>query len=330
MNDLTVIVPVKDDARRLANCLASLARNEQPHALIVADNGSSDDSPAVAVRMGARVLALPGLRVSELRNAGASAATSSLLAFVDADHELGPSWIAAAKTGFDSASVGAVGALYEAPESGTWVQRMYGILRGRTQGRQEVAWLGSGNLVVRRTAFEQVGGFDESLEACEDVDLCRRLRKVGWQIIGDERLKSVHVGDPASLGALFRAERWRGRDNIRVSLRGPLQLRDLPSLLTPPLILLALISLVIAIPAAAATNLSWRLPAAAAAVILGLAALKTIRLCIRAGNASLRFVVQAMAVTLTYDLARSMALITRAPHHRRPASGMPIHHHSSS
>ena len=83
----------------------------------------------------------------------------------------------------------------------------------------------SGNLAVKRTAFQAIGGFDAALEACEDVDFCQRLRRAGWRLVGDERLESVHLGDPPTLAALFRAERWRGRDNLRVSLRGPLDAR---------------------------------------------------------------------------------------------------------
>jgi glycosyltransferase involved in cell wall biosynthesis len=51
--------------------------------ILVADNGSTDDSAAVATRSGARVLHLPNLRVSELRNQATSATTSDLFAFVD-------------------------------------------------------------------------------------------------------------------------------------------------------------------------------------------------------------------------------------------------------
>ena len=139
MNELTVIIPVRNDSRRLANCLQAIVRNDAPRpALIVVDNGSTDESPAVATQAGARVLVLPRLRVSELRNAGAAAAASDLLAFIDADHEISSTWVSAAADAFGSASVGAAGALYSAPETGTWVQRMYGVMRGLTFRRMRV------------------------------------------------------------------------------------------------------------------------------------------------------------------------------------------------
>ena len=79
---LSFIVPVRDDAARLRRCLRSIAGDPSPvpFELIVADNGSTDDSPEVATTAGARVLSLPGQPVAELRNRAAAAATGDLLA----------------------------------------------------------------------------------------------------------------------------------------------------------------------------------------------------------------------------------------------------------
>jgi len=313
------VIPVKNDARRLARCLDSLPKgsSEGEVETVVVDNGSIDDSADVARRHGALVLEVPEKRVSELRNLAAAKASGTLLAFVDADHELGQGWLAAAATGMKDSSVGAVGATCLPPPGGTWVQEMYGHLRGRTIGRHDVGWLGAGNMVVRRTAFEQVGGFDAALEACEDVDLCRRLVGVGWRIVADENLVNVHLGDPATLRALFRGERWRGRDNLRVSLRGPVSPRDLPSILTPIVVLAALITIV-ASPGCLLLNLSpWRISATSAILITGLTALRTARMASRGRRIGPVFLMRAFVVALTYDLARAIALVSRAGHHRR-------------
>ena len=107
-------------------------------------------------------------------------------------------------------------------------------------GVLQVDWLGSGSLAVWREVFEKVGGFDSRLETCEDVDFCQRLRRNGYGLWSDDRLRSVHLGDPRTLRALFFGELWRGRDNLKVSLRGPLTPRALPSVLIPLTILLLL------------------------------------------------------------------------------------------
>ena len=323
---ISFVIAVRDDARRLERCLGSIAlgiADGLAAEIIVADNGSIDDSPAVARRAGARVLVLPGFTIAELRNRGAAEASGDALAFVDADHEIAQTWI---RDGLDALSgdrVGAAGALYTAPRDGTWVQRLYGGLRGTTTGRGDATWLGSGNLIVRREAFEAVGGFDASLAACEDVDFCRRLRGAGWRIIADERLVSVHHGDPATLGALFRAERWRGRDNLRVSLRRPVTLGDLPSAVIPIAELLLALTAIVGLAASPFIAHAWLVAAACAAAVAGLVGMRAARVFSRLGRLGRLSqpatidLVHACLVAGTYDAARAIALVTRAPHHRR-------------
>ena len=208
---------------------------------------------------------------------------------------------------------------YSAPPDGTWVQQMYGALRGRTVGQADTAWLGSGNLVARRTAFQAIQGFDATLDACEDVDLCQRLRAEGWRVVGDERLGSVHQGDPPTLGRLFRAERWRGRDNLKVSFHGPLSLRGLPSALIPVVDLAAFaVALwgLITWPTAGRASLLTAL--AAGAVVLALASLRVLRGVV-SGRVGVTRVIQATIVSVVWDIARALALVWPAPHHRPAA-----------
>jgi GT2 family glycosyltransferase len=316
---ITFIVPVKNDAKRLARCLASIAATSgaAEHEIIVVDNGSTDDSPAVARAAGARVLSVPDQRVSELRNQAAAIARGDLLALVDADHELAPPWTAAALETMTPERVGGAGALYIPPADGTWVQRTYGALRGRTVGSGDTRWLGSGNLIVRRDAFTAIGGFDATLESCEDVDFCQRLRDAGWRLVGDERLVSIHHGDPSTLARLFRAERWRGRDNLRVTFRTRVTPRDLPSIVTPILIALAVPALVASIAVAPLTGgRSLTVAIASALAIAGIVGLRALRIAHSGGRWGPASLAQALAVAATYELARASAIVTRAAHHR--------------
>jgi GT2 family glycosyltransferase len=210
--------------------------------------------------------------------------------------------------------VGAVGALPEPPADGTWVQHWYGALRGRSSGRQEISWLGAGNLAVRSDVFAELHGFDESLETCEDVDFCRRLRRAGYCIVSDERMRSVHHGDPSTLAELFRGELWRGRDNIRVSLRDP-SWRGLPSLLIPLVEAVALCGLAVWLLVSPRDH--YLLPAIGLALLAGLIFLRALALLTRLGQWTVVSALRALAVSAAYDAGRAAALLVKVAHRRR-------------
>ena len=283
--------------------------------MVVVDNGSTDTSPEVARQFGAIVAVIENVRVSELRNRGARLASADIIAFVDADNEIVEGWIDAALENLGTQKASATGALYRSPVNGTWVQRSYGLLRGLTRERGDVEWLGSGNLAISRQAFESIGGFDSSLEACEDVDLCHRLRAAGFTLLGDPRLDSVHHGDPRTLGALFRSELWRGRDNLRVSFRRPINWSSVPSALIPVADAALLGVAVLGLIGWVAGWAVGVLIALGAVLTIALAALaRTLRAASRHSAVGPAAVLRAFAVVLVYDVGRALALVTRTSH----------------
>jgi hypothetical protein len=312
---VSFVIPVRNDAVRLDRCLASIRRNSFPSGeveIIVADNGSVDDSASVAVRHGATVLSLPTLRLGALRNRAAAAATGRILAFVDADHEIVDTWIAAAVEAFESPDVTAVGAPCWPPPDGTWVQRAYDRLRSHPEGLHRTEWLGSGNLAVRTAAFRDLGGFDTSLETCEDVDLCRRIRGAGRGVWADGRLRNTHLGDPATLADVFRGERWRGRDNIRVSLRPPRSWRGVISGLLPVVLIVATAATVasfVILPWAGPWWLAW-----SALVMLGVLGLRVVRVIRHLPPPAWPGVI---LVGLAYEWGRAAAVLGRAAYASR-------------
>lgn len=316
---VSFVIPVRNDPVRLKNCLATIAACEYERGLVdvvVADNGSIDDTPAVAAAAGAKVISLPGIAVGEMRNRAAKAATGDVLAFVDADHELGPAWIRSAIATLQLPGVTAAGAPYLQPPNATWVQRCYDSFRDHSEGVFDTPWLGSGNLAIWRQAFLEAGGFDTTLETCEDVDLCQRLRRQGHTLKSDSGMRSVHMGDPKTLRAIFWGELWRGRDNLRVSFRGPMTARDLPSVVIPVLTLLLLAAAVIALVATPWIGLlnSGAVALIALAGCAGLSALRAMRMLGRLRGGGPLDIVRAWLVAVAYDLGRALSLVFRVRH----------------
>lgn len=92
---VSVVIPVRDDARLLEVCLSALARQtRKADEIVIVDNGSSDDTAAVAERFGARVVSEPIRGIPRASAAGYDAATGDIIARLDADSRPGPDWIA--------------------------------------------------------------------------------------------------------------------------------------------------------------------------------------------------------------------------------------------
>ena len=106
---VSVVIPVKDDAAHLRVCLAALAEQTvRPLEVIVVDNGSVDDSAAVAVAGGASVIVEPAPGIASAASAGYDAAIGDVIARIDADSEPPSDWIERIVAGLADTSVDAV------------------------------------------------------------------------------------------------------------------------------------------------------------------------------------------------------------------------------
>jgi len=312
---VSFVIPVKNDATRLRRCLATVFANDYPRELIevlVVDNQSTDASVQVGIDAGATVLPSSARSVAEVRNSAAARARGAILAFVDADHEIDRGWVRAAVDVLSADDIAATGAPCLTDPAPTWVQRQYDAMRSHPIAREDVHWLGSGNLAVKKRVFDELGGFDGQLTACEDVDLCNRIRQAGHRIVADPAMRNVHYGDPKTLKALFYGELWRGRDNIRVTFRGPKTLRELRSALIPIVDLIAmaggLIALVLGYPWLALV--CWL-------IVAGLIALKAVVLFRRQTRHGIVDFAQSLAVAAVFDVAKAFALLARGSHRSR-------------
>ena len=148
------------------------------------------------------------------------------------------------------------------------------------------------------------------------MDLCQRLRQAGGRILSDARLRSVHFGDPSTLQALFRGELWRGRDNIRVSLRRPLVVRDVLSLSIAVFQLLCLVSIPAGLLLLLAGGPGGRIALVGVAGSALLTLLQSARM-LRQGSLHPADLVQVPVVACLYGAARALALIVRVSYQVR-------------
>lgn len=203
---VSIIIPVKDREEELGACLASLDQLDYPrerYEIIVVDDGSSDASAEVARRSGAAVLPSggSGRGPAAARNCGAEMASGEILAFIDSDCTASTSWLRELVDAFDDPQVAAVGGLVDGMYRASALDRYEAAMSSLSLGKQERSgqggddtfYLPSCNLLVRRTAFAQVGAFRSAMCVGEDVDLTWRLRDAGGRIVYRPRGRVWHA-----------------------------------------------------------------------------------------------------------------------------------------
>ena len=193
--EVTCVVPVRDDPEGLAALLASLESNPpRPGRLVVAEDGSRrPEGIAELVRhANAHLISHTEARgPGAARNEGWRAAGTPVVAFLDADVEVGPGWLAPLLAHFADPTVAAVAPRVRAPGAPQDALGRFerdsspldmGAQPSSVAPRRRVRYVPSAALLFRREALEELGGFDEDLRLGEDVDLVWRAAAAGWTI----------------------------------------------------------------------------------------------------------------------------------------------------
>ncbi len=198
---VSVVIPVLDDAAHLRECLRHLARQTRPaDEVLVVDNGSADESCAVAREAGARVVAEPLRGIPAAAAAGYDAARGDVILRCDADTRPPPDWVAHAAARFeaepDLAALTGPGTFYDQPRAlGRLRSRAYSAAYrfGAGAALAGTALWGS-NLAMRAEAWRAVRGrvHRRRADVHDDLDLSFHLglADVG-RVAHDRRL---HVG----------------------------------------------------------------------------------------------------------------------------------------
>lgn len=208
--DLAIIIPHYNDTERLARCLEALGRQDLTGVeVVVADNASDQDLGPVLARFDwARLVVAPEAGAGLARNAGVAASTAPWLAFIDADCVAGEAWVSRAKqiAAGDRSRItgGRVDVFDETPPPRSGAEAFETVFAFQMRRYlEEEAFLGAGNLVVSRPAFEQAGPFLATVS--EDKEWSQRAASRGLVLAFDDALA---VGHPSRRDWAALRRKW--------------------------------------------------------------------------------------------------------------------------
>lgn len=205
---VSVVIPNYNKSRTLRACLAAVYAQTYPVAeVVVVDDASTDGSRDIIREFPCRLVELPGNQgPSAARNAGAAAARSPLLFFVDSDTAPLPDAVAnAVRVLHANPECGMVQGIYELePLYDDGPVEAYKVAFEHFWHRQTVGRV-TGTLflcsLVRREAFEQTGGLDEDLRYSEDVEFGSRMPQ-RYTVLATEQVRTRHDDDAKLLPML--------------------------------------------------------------------------------------------------------------------------------
>jgi GT2 family glycosyltransferase len=211
----SVVVPVLNSRAYLRESLGSIRRAIALHGdveLVVMDNGSTDGSYEMLLAdyaSFARIEQVKGVTVGALRNLGAALTRCDILVFLDSDCVIPEDYFDQALQVLQTKRVDATGSKVSLPECPNWVEKVWYAMHS-TQREGYRNYINSGNLVVRKSAFDAVGGFDGALVTGEDSDLCIRLNQRGYKVYVAPSVRAIHLANDKTLTVFFRKHIWRG------------------------------------------------------------------------------------------------------------------------
>lgn len=223
MPHVDVVVVSYNSSKTLRRCLEPLVDADNVR-LIVVDNNSADSSLATIADLEPSIILLKENRGFAFGcNRGAEAGSAPFVLFLNPDASIQPKALELLVESIEQASmIGAVTPLIR-EESGVaefslrrfprlrssfaralflhrilprlqWADE---LVRDPTayESRGTIEWASGACMLVRRTAFNKIGGFDERFFMyCEDTDLCLRLQQAGYSIVFEPSSVVIHTG----------------------------------------------------------------------------------------------------------------------------------------
>ena len=208
----SMVIPLHRDGPRFRDCLEharALVRDGGAEVIVVSDQPVELPDDVVAVTTGSSRDTSPAVK----RDAAMPVAAGRVLAFIDDDAYPAPDWLERAGAALGEQGVGGVGGPGLTPPRSPWRERLGGAVYESRLGSGPLRHrflplpptryaddLPAYNLLIRREALEEIGGWGTTFYGGEDTELCLRLLRAGHRLRYDPSVRVFHHRRP-----VFRA-----------------------------------------------------------------------------------------------------------------------------
>ncbi|MDI6840942.1 MAG: glycosyltransferase [bacterium] len=184
---VSVIVPVYNGERTLMECLNSLMKLKYPRdrlEIIVVDNNSTDRTKEIATQFPVTYVFERHRNWAAAKNRGLTICTGELVAFLSHDCIIHRDWISEFVKEFQVDEVGGCGGNILPYRIRNWIDRyyyqfIYSNKRWVSEIKYPFPWIIGLNSIFRRNDLIAIGGFDEKIGRCDDVDISWRVQLKG-------------------------------------------------------------------------------------------------------------------------------------------------------
>ena len=239
MDGLTVAVPTRDRQERLLGALDAIAPELGPEdELLVVDNGSTDETSAVAEGFladvpGGRLVCEPVGGLSAARNRALRECRNSVVCFVDDDVRVQPGWLGALRSAWSESppNVACIGGPllpeWQGPRPSWLADYLLYVVsvldlggeRRRLDQTPRVGYAWGGNMSIRVEPALSIGGFDpnrgvrphDPSDRGEEEELQRRLAQAGFETWYEPAATALHLVPPERLTEDYFADAFRAR-----------------------------------------------------------------------------------------------------------------------
>lgn len=185
---ISVVVCSYNGSRTIRECLEGLSKLEYPDfEIIVVNDGSTDDTEAIARQFNVRLISTANRGLSRARNTGMQAATGEIVAYIDDDAYPDPHWLTYLAASFLKTDHAGIGGPNIAPPNDGHVAHCVAQAPGNPVhillSDREAEHIPGCNMAFRKRNLEAISGFDAQFRAAgDDVDVCWRLQERGWTL----------------------------------------------------------------------------------------------------------------------------------------------------